>query len=58
MQIRKEIERFHFVLHFHPVADGAQIIAEMQISRRLDAGNNAHNLKPLLLRDRCAEADD
>jgi hypothetical protein len=32
-----------FILHPHPVADGAQIIAEMEIACRLDAGNDAHD---------------
>ena len=51
VQIREEIERFHFILHLYPIADGTQIIAEMKISRWLDAGNDTHILKPLLLRD-------
>ena len=32
----------HLVLHPHPVADRAQIIAQVQIAGRLDAGKDAH----------------
>ena len=33
----------HLVLHPHPVADRAEIIAEVEIAGGLDAGNDAHD---------------
>src|SRR3546814_4002061 len=32
----------HFVLHPHPIPDRAQIIAQMEIAGRLNAGKDAH----------------
>jgi hypothetical protein len=46
MHVREEEEalalRIHFILHPHPVANRAQIIAQVQIAGRLDAGKDAH----------------
>ena len=33
----------HLVLHAHPVADRAQVIAEVEIARGLDAGDYTHD---------------
>src|SRR3546814_9857837 len=38
----------HFVLHPHPIPDRAQIIAQMEIAGRLNAGKDAHVLKSFL----------
>src|SRR3546814_4229265 len=38
----------HFVLHPHPIPDRAQIIAQMEIAGRLNAGTDAHVLKSFL----------
>src|SRR6185437_11140968 len=35
------IEAVELVLQLHPVADGAEIVAEMQVAGRLDAGKDA-----------------
>ncbi len=43
------------VLHAHPVADRAQVVAEVQVAGRLDAGDDAHVLDPCyFLRVSCA----
>jgi hypothetical protein len=34
--------RLHLVLHPHPVADRAEIVAEVEVAGGLDAGNDAH----------------
>ena len=34
---------FHRVLHPHPVADRAEVVAEVEGAGRLDAGNDAHD---------------
>src|SRR3546814_19003643 len=38
----------HFVLHPHPIPARAQIIAQMEIAGRLNAGKHAHVLKSFL----------
>ena len=47
MQIREEIQAFHFILHLHPVADRAQIIAEMKVASWLNTRNDAHRIYSL-----------
>ena len=45
MEIGEEIEVFavNAVLHRNPIADRAEIIAEVEISRWLNAGDDAHD---------------
>jgi len=47
VQVGQEVEALatagcHFVLHLHPIADRPQVIAEVKVARRLDAGNDTH----------------
>jgi len=46
VHVREEEKRFgtrrHGILHRHPIADRAQIIAEVEIAGRLDAGDDTH----------------
>jgi len=50
VQIGKEEQAFALVLHLHPVLDRAQIIAEMEITRGLDARYRTHCVNFLRLR--------
>ena len=45
MEIGEELKSFavNAVLHRHPIADRAEIIAEVEISRWLNAGDDAHD---------------
>ncbi len=47
VEIGEEEEAFALalILHPHPVADRAQIIAEVEVARRLDAGDDAHDAR-------------
>ena len=42
VQVSQKIQALHLVLHFDPVADCPQIIAQMKIASWLNARNDAH----------------
>src|SRR5690606_14620620 len=44
------VEAVEAFLQLHPVPDGAEIVAEMQVAGRLDAGKDAvHGVRPSIL---------
>ena len=43
VEVREEEQALAHLLHRHPVADRAQIIAEMEVARRLDPGDDSHH---------------
>jgi tryptophanyl-tRNA synthetase len=49
--VGEEEQAFGLILHLHPAQDRAKQVAEMQVTRRLDAGNDAHG--PVVRRHRC-----
>ena len=42
VQVDERVERIHLVLLRHPAADGAGVVAEVLLARRLDPRENAH----------------
>ena len=42
VEVGEEDQAFGLVLHPHPAPDRAEIIAEMEVAGRLDAGDDAH----------------
>src|SRR6185312_1009560 len=42
VQVDDGVERIHLVLLGHPAADGADVVAEVLLARRLDPGKDAH----------------
>ncbi len=42
VQVDDGVEGVHLVLLGHPAADGAHVVAEVLLARRLDSGENAH----------------
>ena len=42
VEVDDRMERVDLMLLLHPAADGADVVAEVLLARRLDSGENAH----------------